>query len=122
MTIFLGSLVAVMLGPLVLLGVYMAADALKLPIAERILAATVQVLTLQWFVGGVVNVLGGLVIAGLGVWGSLHFTGMPYRLASLVLVPAGLWRTWRGAMILSDFGKKKEGQPEPAKDRPRSRS
>jgi hypothetical protein len=48
----------------------------------------------------VVNIVGGLAIAALGVWAVLHAWPAWQGLLACLLVPFGLWRTWRGIAVL----------------------
>lgn len=93
-------LIAVAVAPLLLLLLYVIADRLGLKLADRLLDPIGWVLKLQWFTGGVVNVVGGLAIAALGVWAMLHFPLIWQGLLSALLVPFGLWRVWRGWAVL----------------------
>lgn len=92
-------LIAIAVAPL-LLGLYVVADYFGLRLAERLLDSTNWLLKLQWFTGSVVNIVGGLAIAALGVWAVFHFEPTSHRLLSALLVPFGLWRTWRGLALL----------------------
>lgn len=91
--------IAAIVVPLLLLLLYALADALKLPFAGRILDIAYRALMVEFAVGTVVNVLGGLAIIGLGIWGGIAFPKLLYRILSLILVPYGAWRMWRGIAI-----------------------
>jgi hypothetical protein len=72
--------------------------------ADRILDWTLCSLTLQWTVGGLVNLAGGLAIVALGVWVILRPGAGWQGVAGVVLVLVGLWRGWRGATVLAGLG------------------
>ena len=93
-------LIAIAVAPLLLLALYVLADRLGFRFADRLLASTVWLLTLQWITGGVVNIVFGLAIVALGVWAVLHAWPAWHGLLACLLVPFGLWRTWRGITVL----------------------
>ncbi|WP_398498867.1 hypothetical protein [Variovorax sp.] len=93
-------LISIAVAPLLLLGLYVLADRLGLKVADRMLSLTARLLQWQWLSGGVVNIVGGLLIAALGVWGALSLEPSWHRLAGLLLVPFGLWRAFRGVAVL----------------------
>ena len=100
LTITACALIAIACAPLLLLGLYLLADALGFSkVAERLLDACSAFLTLQGYTGGIINLVGGLALAGLGVWGISHATGLMFLLPAL-LIPFGLWRSWRGLCVL----------------------
>jgi hypothetical protein len=82
-------LVAAVVIPLALLLIFMIADALGLPFADTILGVAVHAIIVEFAIGSVVNLVGGIAIAALGIWGSLHFGGLPHGLLSLILIPVG---------------------------------
>ena len=49
--------------------------------------------------GFLLNLLGGLALAALGIWGFLRESGIQSALPAL-LIPFGLWRSWRGLELL----------------------
>lgn len=90
--------------PLLLLGLYVLADRLGVKGADRLLDWTVRGLVLQWTVGGLVNLAGGLAIVALGVW-VIQRPGATWQAwAGVALVLVGLWRGWRGAAVLAGLG------------------
>lgn len=94
------ALIAIAIAPLLFLGFYLLAHALGLhKAAERILDACSSLLILQGITGGLVNLLGGLALAALGLWFFLQTRGLGSVLPAL-LVPFGLWRSWRGLGLL----------------------
>ncbi|WP_431510045.1 hypothetical protein [Variovorax sp. DAIF25] len=93
-------LIGIAVAPLLLLGLYVLADRLGLKVADRMLSLTARLLQWQWLSGGVVNIVGGLFIAALGVWAALSLEPSWHRLAGLLLVPFGLWRAFRGVAVL----------------------
>ena len=93
-------LIAIAVVPLLLLALYVLADRLGFRFADRILDSTVLLLMLQWVTGGVVNIVGGLAIAALGVWAVFHAGYTWHGILGGLLVPFGLWRTWRGVVVL----------------------
>lgn len=93
-------LIAIAVVPLLLLALYVLADRLGFRFADRILDSTVLLLMLQWVTGGVVNIVGGLAIAALGAWAVFHAWPIWHGLLGGLLVPFGLWRTWRGVALL----------------------
>ena len=93
-------LIAIAVAPLLLLLLYVLADRLGFKLADRLLDPIGWVLKLQWFTGGVVNIVGGLAIAALGVWAVFHAWPIWHGLLGGLLVPFGLWRTWRGIAVL----------------------
>jgi hypothetical protein len=103
LTITACSLIAIACAPLLLLGLYLLADALGFStVAERLLDACSAFLTLQGYTGGIVNLLGGLALCGLGVWGIGHAAGLMLLLPAL-LIPFGLWRSWLGLCVLKSM-------------------
>ena len=97
------ALIVIACAPLLLLGLYLLADALGFSkVAERLLDACSAFLTLQGYTGGIVNLLGGLALAGLGIWGIGHSAGLMVLLPAL-LIPFGLWRSWLGIRVLRDI-------------------
>lgn len=103
LTITACALILIACAPLLLLGLYLLADALGFSkAAERLLDACSTFLTLQGYTGGLVNLLGGLALAGLGVWGISHAAGLMVFLPAL-LIPFGLWRSWLGIRVLKDM-------------------
>lgn len=98
-------LIGIAVGPLLLLGIYAIASYFGLGIADRILALTARFLALQWFSGGVLNAVGGIALAALGVWAVLHFEPLLHRLLAALLVPFGLWRTYLGVAVLRALAK-----------------
>jgi tryptophan-rich sensory protein len=101
-------LIGVAVAPLLLLGLYVLADRLGLAVADRMLSLTARILQLQWLSGGVVNIIGGLLIAALGIWAALSLEPPLYRLAGALLVPFGLWRAFRGVAVLKAFSSNDE--------------
>ncbi len=94
-------LITATVGPLLLLGVFVIADHFDLRLAPWLLDTTARALTLQWQVGGWVNLAAGLALAGLGVWFAVHDAPLPHRIGGfLILVAGGLWRAWRGSTII----------------------
>lgn len=94
------ALIAVAIAPLLLLGLYLLAHALGFSkAAERILDACSSLLMLQGVTGGLLNLLGGLALAALGIWGFSRESGIQSALPAL-LIPFGLWRSWRGLELL----------------------
>lgn len=93
-------LIGIAVAPLLLLGLYVLADRLGLKVADRMLSLTARLLQWQWLSGGVVNIVGGLLIAALGIWAALSLEPSWHRLAGLLLVPFGLWRAFRGVAVL----------------------
>ena len=98
-SLLLFLLIAIAVGPLLILGLYLLADYLELRIAGRILDALVALLKFQWLAGSWLNILGGLAISALGVWLIWHFGGLSQRLAGALLLLFGLWRSYRGALL-----------------------
>lgn len=98
-------LIALVVTPLLLLGLYAVASYFELKVADRILGLAARLLMLQWFSGGLLNVVGGLALAALGVWAVLHLDPLVHRLVCALLVPFGLWRAYRGAAVLREFSK-----------------
>ncbi len=96
-------LIGIAVAPLLLLGLYVLADRLGLKVADRMLSLTARLLQWQWLSGGVVNIVGGLLIAALGIWAALSLEPSWHRLASALLVPFGLWRVFRGVAVLRAF-------------------
>lgn len=92
-------LIGIAVAPLLLLGLYVLADRLGLKVADRMLSLTARLLQVQWLSGGVVNIVGGLLIAALGIWAALSLEPSWHRLAGLLLVPFGLWRAYRGVAV-----------------------
>ncbi|NTI31258.1 hypothetical protein [Rhizobium rhizogenes] len=108
---------AVML-PLFLFLVFEAADALGLSFADRILGVAVHAMIIEFAIGSTVNVVGGFAMVALAIWGSLHFPEMAHRLLSLILIPVGLWRVWRGVAIWIS-GDRTQPSSDPPKKRAR---
>ena len=103
LTITACALIGIACAPLLLLGLYLLANVLGFgKVAERLLDACSAFLTLQGYTGGVVNLLGGLALASLGVWGISHSAGLMVLLPAL-LIPFGLWRSWLGIRVLRDI-------------------
>ena len=102
-SLVLFSLIGIAVGPLMLLGLYALADYLELKIASRILAAMMGLLKFQWLVGSWLNILGGLAISALGAWLVWHSIALPQKLGGALLVPFGLWRAYRGAVLARTF-------------------
>lgn len=98
---FLFLLIAIAVGPLMLLGLYVLADYFGLKMAGRMLDALAGLLKFQWLAGSALNIVGGLAISALGGWFIWHSDALPQRLAGALLVPFGLWRTCRGAVFMS---------------------
>ncbi|MDJ1637630.1 hypothetical protein [Rhizobium rhizogenes] len=99
LTIIAVILIAAVMLPLFLFLVFVAADALGLSFADRVLGVAVHAMIIEFAIGSVVNVVGGFAMVALAIWGSLHFPETTHRLLSLILIPVGLWRVWRGVMI-----------------------
>ncbi|QEI07438.1 DUF4175 domain-containing protein [Pigmentiphaga aceris] len=93
-------LIGIAVAPLLLLGLYVVTDYFKLAIADRILDLIGHLLKLQWLTGSVVNIVGGIALAALGVWSMFHFDPQWQRWLGVLLVPFGLWRAWRGLALL----------------------
>jgi hypothetical protein len=94
--------------PLLLLGLYVLANWFELGVADRILAAAVGMLRLQWLGASLLNIVGGLALAALGLWMGLSLEPMLARMLGALLVPFGLWRTFRGLVLVGAFAKDKE--------------
>ena len=99
-TIAAYALIAIAIAPLLFLGLYLLANVLGFNrAAERILDTCSSLLMLQGVTGGLLNLLGGLALAALGIWGFLRESGIQPALPAL-LIPFGLWRSWRGLELL----------------------
>lgn len=94
--------------PLLLLGLYVLASWFGLGVADRMLAAAVGMLRLQWFGASVLNIVGGLALAALGVWMGLSVDPAAYRMLGALLVPFGLWRTFRGIALAGAFARDRD--------------
>ncbi|SKA98299.1 hypothetical protein SAMN06295879_2559 [Agreia bicolorata] len=99
-TILLIALICAAVLPLLALVVYIVASALGLGFADRILDATVALLTAQWSIGGVLNIVAGAAIIAVGIWCAVNLEPALVKALCLVLVPFGIWRLVRGARIL----------------------
>jgi hypothetical protein len=93
-------LIAVALSPLLLLALYVLADRLNIPWAERVLGAMAGMLRFQWLLGGLLSLVLGLALVAAGIWLAMQFETLIPRVAGVLMVPFGLWRTWRGALML----------------------
>lgn len=98
--ILLFVLIAAAVAPLVALGVFAIADRLGWAGAGRLLDLTSSLMRAQWVIGGVISVVIGLALIALGVWLFLRSSAWEGRVAGVVLVPFGLWRIWRGILVL----------------------
>lgn len=107
--------IAAIVVPLLLLLLYALADALKLPFAARILDAAYRAMLFEFAVGTLVNVLGGLAIVALGVWGGVALPKLVYRVLALVIVPYGAWRVWLGIAIWLPAAQKSQAPDRVAK-------
>jgi hypothetical protein len=94
------SLMAIALAPLLLLGLYVIADRFKFAWAQWLLKACVELLKFQWVTGGLLNLLVGFALAVYGGWMVYDADPTWQRVLSGLLVPFGLWRMWRGAVLL----------------------
>lgn len=101
---------------LLLLLLYTLADKLQLPFASRILDVAYRAMMVEFAVGTLVNVVGGLAIIGLGIWGGFALPKLLYRLLALVIVPYGAWRVWRGIAIWLPASSRAKA-PDPVGDR-----
>jgi hypothetical protein len=101
-------LIAIAVAPLLLLGLYALASHFNLKIADTMLGWAAGLLKLQWFSGGLVNLLGGLALCALGIWMALHFGQTLRALLGVPVVVLGLWRAWRGATLLKHMLKTQE--------------
>jgi hypothetical protein len=99
-TLLFVALICATLLPLIALVVYVVASALGLGVADRILGATMALLTAQWRVGGVLSIVTGTAIIAVGVWCAVNLEPMFVKALCLVLVPFGVWRLVRGVRIL----------------------
>ncbi|MEZ2222702.1 hypothetical protein [Rhizobium sp. RCC_161_2] len=115
MTIITVILIAAVMLPLFLFLVFAAADALGLSFADRILGVAVHAVIIEFAIGSVV---GGFAIVALAIWGSLYFPETAHRLLSLILIPVGLWRVWRGVVIWIS-GDRTQPSSDPAKKQAR---
>ena len=103
LTITACALIVIACAPLLLLSLYLLADVLGFrKTAERLLDACSAFLTLQGYTGGIVNLLGGLALCGLAVWGINHATGLMV-LPPALLIPFSLWRGWRGLCVIKSM-------------------
>jgi uncharacterized membrane protein required for colicin V production len=98
-TILGAALIVAVVLPLLLMLLFVIADALGLSFADRILGVAVHALIVEFAIGSVVNVLGGLTIVALAIWGSWHFLDTMFWPLLLLLIPVGLWRVWKGVAI-----------------------
>lgn len=98
--ILLLLLIGIAVVPLLLVGLLALASYFELKVADRLLGLLGGLMTLQWLTGGVLNVVGGLAIAALGVWAVLRHEPLWQQLAAALLVPFGLWRVYLGAGVL----------------------
>lgn len=97
------ALIAIALAPLLCIGLYVVISALGFhKTADRLLDVCGSLFIVQGITGGAVNLLGGLAICALGIWGASHAKGMLPFLA-IILVPFGLWRSWRGFCLLKSL-------------------
>lgn len=117
-TIIAVILIAAVMLPLFLFLVFAAADAMGLSFADRVLGVAVHAMIIEFAIGSVVNVVGGFAMVALAIWGSLHFPEIAHRLLSLILIPVGLWRVWRGVVIWIS-GDRTQTSSDPAKKRAR---
>lgn len=93
-------LMAVALGPLLLLGLYVAADRFRLSGAERILNILLSAFVMQAVTGALVNILGGLALFGLGIWGLSRPSDGLMKWGAALLLPFGLQRFYKGLALL----------------------
>jgi len=101
LTVGVGLLIVITIGPLVLLLFFrLIGDRLGSGVERRLLDATVGLLTLQWLTGGWINMIGGTALATLGVWTVFHDVQTVHKVVALViLLPGGLWRAWHGFVL-----------------------
>lgn len=118
--VMVGLVIAAMVVPLLLLLLYALADALNLSFASRILDVAYRALMFEFAIGTIVNVVGGLAIVGLGIWGGFAAPRLLYQMLALVIVPYGAWRVWRGVAIWLPAAAKSQ-PPDSASGRSRSR-
>ena len=98
-------LVAIAVAPLLILLAYVIADSLRLKVAERILVAAERVTILQWLVGSLVNLVGGLALIGVGLWVVIHVPAVAAKVGGALALLLGLWRAWIGACVLRETRK-----------------
>lgn len=108
LSVFSFLLIGIAVAPLLMLGLYVLASYFELKGAERVLDATFQLLKLQWFSGGLLNIVGGLAIGALGVWMVVHFDPLLQRALGVLMVAFGLWRAARGVALLGAFSRTKD--------------
>ena len=99
-TILFVVLIGAAVLPLLALVVYIVASALGLGFADRILDATKALLTAQWNIGGVLNIVAGAAIIALGIWCVVTVEPAVAKVLCLALVPLGIWRLIRGVRII----------------------
>jgi hypothetical protein len=85
---------------MLLLGLYVLADTLKLPFAQRILDLCGMAINAQFVLGALVNIALGIAAIAMAAWFVWH-PGPAWRvLGSAAVAILGLWRIARGAAIL----------------------
>ncbi|SMG26567.1 hypothetical protein [Agreia pratensis] len=99
-TILFVVLIGAAVLPLLALVVYIVASAFGLGFADRVLDATMALLTAQWSIGGVLNAIVGVALIALGVWCVITVEPAVAKGLCLALIPLGIWRLVRGAHIL----------------------
>ena len=102
------ALIAVIAAPFLLLGLLVAGTYLNIPIADRLIDPLYYALNFLWIVGAAANIVVGLAIAAAGIWLSLRAPNILGGLSSLLLVPFGLWRVYRGVSVAWGFRKADE--------------
>jgi ethanolamine transporter EutH len=96
-TIFSFMLMAVVTLPFLFLGALLLATYVDWPIADRLLDGVALSLKSLLIVGSLINFVGGLALIALGIWLPAHAPTLTHWLIGLlVVVPLGLWRSWRG--------------------------
>lgn len=91
---------AVFFGPLLLLGLYVLADWLELPVAGHLLDVFALTLSAQFVLGALVNIALGIALIALAGWLIWHPTSAWRLLGAATVLILGLWRIGRGVAIL----------------------
>ncbi|WP_420139930.1 hypothetical protein [Sphingomonas sp.] len=99
-SILVHTLVALAVGPLLLVGILFLLTYFNLPTPMILIDAIYRTMLVQSTTGALVNVVLGMAAVAGAVWLPIHDPSGLHLILAPLLFLFGLWRLWRGVTVL----------------------